>query len=189
MLAKSACFQKNAGLCWESFSVAGSWPVTNSLTCTHNACFQGNAGLCWNARLFPWKFFSGWKLISHNVCAFFREMLDFADKVRRWMAADQSNVIAIHCKGGKGRTGTMICVWLIECGLFEGAKVMTLQWTLVCFFRGIFFIFILQAASIKLLKNACWVPCCFEGSDVEKGQRSALHHAIIESPLVFSGCN
>ena len=137
LLARSACFQKNAGLCWESFLVTGSWPVTNSLTCTHNACFQGNAGLCWNAPLFPWKFFSGWKLISHNVCMFFREMLDFADKVRRWMAADQSNVIAIHCKGGKGRTGTMICVWLIECGLFEGAKVMTLQWTL--FFLSLFF--------------------------------------------------
>jgi protein-tyrosine phosphatase len=50
-------------------------------------------------------------------------MLAFADKVRDWMEADPQNIIAIHCKGGKGRTGTMICVWLIEAGLFESAKV------------------------------------------------------------------
>lgn len=30
------------------------------------------------------------------------------------MDANKDNVIAIHCKGGKGRTGTMICIWLLE---------------------------------------------------------------------------
>ena len=39
------------------------------------------------------------------------------------MNADKENVIAIHCKGGKGRTGTMICVWLIESGMFKDAEV------------------------------------------------------------------
>jgi hypothetical protein len=41
------------------------------------------------------------------------------------MAQDKQNVISIHCKGGKGRTGTMICVWLIDCGLFGDAEVGT----------------------------------------------------------------
>ena len=39
------------------------------------------------------------------------------------MEADKRNVISLHCKGGKGRTGAMICVWLVHCGIFEDAKV------------------------------------------------------------------
>ncbi|CAG5135303.1 unnamed protein product [Candidula unifasciata] len=58
---------------------------------------------------------------DHNVPKL-REMLDFTANAREWMAADKQNVIAIHCKGGKGRTGTMICIWLIDCGLLESAQ-------------------------------------------------------------------
>ncbi|XP_071087021.1 phosphatidylinositol 3,4,5-trisphosphate 3-phosphatase TPTE2-like isoform X1 [Haliotis cracherodii] len=58
---------------------------------------------------------------DHNVPKL-SDMLKFADDVREWMASDSRNVIAIHCKGGKGRTGTMICTWLIDCGLFEEAE-------------------------------------------------------------------
>jgi hypothetical protein len=31
-----------------------------------------------------------------------RDMLKFTADVREWMAADSRNIIAIHCKGGKG---------------------------------------------------------------------------------------
>ena len=37
------------------------------------------------------------------------------------MRADENNVVSIHCKGGKGRTGTMICILLIEFELFKNA--------------------------------------------------------------------
>ena len=50
-------------------------------------------------------------------------MIWFCENAREFMAADRGNVIAIHCKGGKGRTGTIICVWLVDCGIFEDAKV------------------------------------------------------------------
>ena len=50
-------------------------------------------------------------------------MQRFAKIAKEWMDADEENIIAIHCKGGKGRTGTMICIWLIECGTFEQASV------------------------------------------------------------------
>lgn len=39
------------------------------------------------------------------------------------MDADPENVIAVHCKGGKGRTGTMICIWLLESKQYASASV------------------------------------------------------------------
>lgn len=97
-------------------------------------------------------------------CVFHRDMLRFTASVREWMAADSRNIIAIHCKGGKGdttfcvvhktlcnmrwqiylvfdaqggssksgwdvfsavtgRTGTMVCTWLIDIDQFESAQV------------------------------------------------------------------
>ncbi|KAK2168463.1 hypothetical protein NP493_1230g01005 [Ridgeia piscesae] len=38
------------------------------------------------------------------------------------MDADDRNVIAVHCKGGKGRTGMMICVWLVHSSEFTEAQ-------------------------------------------------------------------
>ncbi|GAB1607276.1 phosphatidylinositol 3,4,5-trisphosphate 3-phosphatase TPTE2-like isoform X1 [Argonauta hians] len=58
---------------------------------------------------------------DHNVPTV-KKMVDFCSGVRDWMAEDKRNIIAVHCKGGKGRTGTIICVWLIESGLFNEAK-------------------------------------------------------------------
>lgn len=57
---------------------------------------------------------------DHNVPSL-KDVVRFATSVREWLAFDPENVIAVHCKGGKGRTGTMICVWLVESGLFESA--------------------------------------------------------------------
>jgi len=57
---------------------------------------------------------------DHNVPSVV-QMLEFADTVRTWLGEHPDNVIVVHCKGGKGRTGTMICVWLIESGVFSSA--------------------------------------------------------------------
>ncbi|XP_013398292.1 phosphatidylinositol 3,4,5-trisphosphate 3-phosphatase TPTE2 isoform X1 [Lingula anatina] len=57
---------------------------------------------------------------DHNVPEL-KDMITFAKSVEAWMNEDQNNIIAVHCKGGKGRTGTMICTWLVHCGLFEQA--------------------------------------------------------------------
>ncbi|KAL1266645.1 hypothetical protein QQF64_002320 [Cirrhinus molitorella] len=58
---------------------------------------------------------------DHNVPSL-EDMLRYTACVREWMAADSRNVIAIHCKGGKGRTGTMVCTWLIDSDQFESAQ-------------------------------------------------------------------
>ncbi|XP_073469360.1 phosphatidylinositol 3,4,5-trisphosphate 3-phosphatase TPTE2-like isoform X1 [Aquarana catesbeiana] len=58
---------------------------------------------------------------DHNVPAL-ADMIKFTASVRTWMAEDPKNVIAIHCKGGKGRTGTMVCTYLVDCDQFESAK-------------------------------------------------------------------
>ncbi|XP_069495518.1 phosphatidylinositol 3,4,5-trisphosphate 3-phosphatase TPTE2-like isoform X2 [Ambystoma mexicanum] len=58
---------------------------------------------------------------DHNVPSL-ADMLKFTASVRDWMAEDPQNIIAIHCKGGKGRTGTMVCTWLVDSDQFESAK-------------------------------------------------------------------
>ncbi|CAN9501373.1 unnamed protein product [Ophioblennius macclurei] len=58
---------------------------------------------------------------DHNVPSL-EDMLKYTANVREWMSADPQNIIAIHCKGGKGRTGTMICTWLIDSDQFESAQ-------------------------------------------------------------------
>ena len=50
-------------------------------------------------------------------------MLKFCKSMHEFLSEDEENVVAIHCKGGKGRTGTMICTWLVEIGKFEEAQV------------------------------------------------------------------
>lgn len=57
---------------------------------------------------------------DHNVPPL-EDMLKFSNSVKEWMK-DERNVIAVHCKGGKGRTGTMICVYLIDTGGFRDAE-------------------------------------------------------------------
>ncbi|XP_062050257.1 phosphatidylinositol 3,4,5-trisphosphate 3-phosphatase TPTE2-like isoform X8 [Lepus europaeus] len=58
---------------------------------------------------------------DHNVPTL-SEMVVFTKEVNMWLAQDKENVVVIHCKGGKGRTGTMVCACLIANQIFGTAK-------------------------------------------------------------------
>ncbi|XP_058393392.1 phosphatidylinositol 3,4,5-trisphosphate 3-phosphatase TPTE2-like [Diceros bicornis minor] len=58
---------------------------------------------------------------DHNVPTL-NEMLQLAKEVVEWLAQDTENIVAIHCKGGKGRTGTMVCACLIASEVFVTAE-------------------------------------------------------------------
>ncbi|CAF1513327.1 unnamed protein product [Adineta steineri] len=58
---------------------------------------------------------------DHNV-PILNDMIRMADSVTAWFEENEKNVIAVHCKGGKGRTGTMISVTLLRSGICETAE-------------------------------------------------------------------
>ncbi|XP_052608802.1 phosphatidylinositol 3,4,5-trisphosphate 3-phosphatase TPTE2-like [Peromyscus californicus insignis] len=58
---------------------------------------------------------------DHNVPTL-EEMLLFSKEVNDWMAQHPENIVAIHCMGGKGRTGTMVCACLIAGEIVLNAK-------------------------------------------------------------------
>jgi len=48
-------------------------------------------------------------------------LAEFCRDVESWMRRHPDNVAVVHCKAGKGRTGTMICALLVYAGAFPSA--------------------------------------------------------------------
>lgn len=52
---------------------------------------------------------------------------DFCHQVADWLQKDPQNIAVVHCKAGKGRTGTMICCYLVY-----GVCLLRVLFSIVC---------------------------------------------------------
>ncbi len=48
-------------------------------------------------------------------------IVQFCEDAKKFLDENEKNIVAIHCKAGKGRTGTFICCLMIFLNLFENA--------------------------------------------------------------------
>ncbi|KAI3813233.1 hypothetical protein L1987_17952 [Smallanthus sonchifolius] len=42
---------------------------------------------------------------------------EFCESVHSWLSSDTNNIVVIHCMAGKGRTGLMVCSYLVYTGM------------------------------------------------------------------------
>jgi len=73
---------------------------------------------CCPERKYPYEKFDGrvedYFMEDHNPTPI-NEIIKFCHHIHNWLEnpGNENNVAAVHCKGGKGRTGTMVCSYLL----------------------------------------------------------------------------
>ena len=60
----------------------------------------------------------------------FRQLVDFCYDVREWLNSDPENIVAMHCKGGKGTDISYCALWVFQNSMAElsvGRKVYDIR--------------------------------------------------------------
>ncbi|CAH9067742.1 unnamed protein product [Cuscuta europaea] len=55
--------------------------------------------------------------IDDNHVPTLQMIKDFCEDVHSWLSSDPKNIAVIHCMAGKGRTGMMVCAYLVYTGM------------------------------------------------------------------------
>ena len=61
-------------------------------------------------------------LVEDHNPPFFESLVQFITCAERFINESLHNVIAVHCKGGKGRTGVFVCAWLRYSGFHDSSQ-------------------------------------------------------------------
>jgi phosphatidylinositol-3,4,5-trisphosphate 3-phosphatase and dual-specificity protein phosphatase PTEN len=65
-----------------------------------------------------------WPFDDHNPCPL-TMIKPFCQSIEQYLKADDRNTVAVHCKAGKGRTGLMVCAYLLHTGAAKTADEAT----------------------------------------------------------------
>lgn len=81
-------------------------------------------------RIYDSSFFHG--QVEHMPCddhnpPMVQQLVSFVERMSYFMEEDQSNVVGVHCKTGKGRTGVLVSSWLLY-STFSDTAEQGMQW-------------------------------------------------------------
>jgi phosphatidylinositol-3,4,5-trisphosphate 3-phosphatase and dual-specificity protein phosphatase PTEN len=81
---------------------------------------RAEPGAAYDAKLFDDRVAGRYRFFDHNPAplALIRACVE---DMHAWLQADTGNVVAVHCKAGKGRTGMIIACYLVYAGVCKTA--------------------------------------------------------------------
>lgn len=82
---------------------------------------RGEKGASYDPKYFKGSVATSYRFFDHNPCPL-RMLLDICEDMAKWLEADKENVVAVHCKAGKGRTGMVISALLVRLGIAPTAS-------------------------------------------------------------------
>lgn len=84
----------------------------NSMICLNLNTVIKKGGICTLLRI---ELAANYPFLDHQAPPF-RTLIDFCKDTWEWLSTDERHVVVIHCKAGKGRTGTVIACLLLHLG-------------------------------------------------------------------------